>query len=178
MEEKILIKKNENGVFTSNFEGELFSEEGNGTTILESVENLFYEIKLNEADGQEERTKVFIAANMEKARDMAVELFNIMGPDAFGISLIINKSGLSKDGAKLKLNFLTQFGFVQSDRPSGAGQKWNIVISSQDLQQYYFNQAEKWESTSKYYRGLGDQLKEMDKNEGKTVGEVEEEVKE
>jgi len=173
MEDKIKVQKNEGENFTASFESGVYSEIGIGLTVKEAVENLFYKIESNEKESAEEKQKFFIEQNMEKAKKMAVDLFNVMGPDSFDIFKFKNKTGIEKEEAKLRLNFLANFGLVQPDRKRGVGMKFKIVIDSQTLQAYYYNEAQKWEATAKYYKALGEELSNVEKKIQEEVSSAE-----
>ena len=158
--ESIIISQTNNGIFHSEFEKEVYNQKGGGATIKEAVEDLFYHIEANEKETEEERQKLFIQRNLPQAKEMAVELFNITGPDSFDLRKFINKSKMAREEAKLKLNFLASFGLVYKDNDK---KTYQIVIDSDSLKQYYFNESEKWLATSKYYKGLADELSNIDR---------------
>ncbi len=174
MEDSIKIKLSEENIFTAKFESGAFEEEGNGLTAREAVEDLFYKIDLNQMQSEEEKIKLFISKNIKPAKKIAIDLFNILGPDFFTISEFKNKTGLSREESDLRLDFLINFGLVQADREKGAGQRFKIILDSQTLQQHYFNESEKWQATAKYYKALSDELSNLDNEiEKETLDESE-----
>lgn len=176
--ESIEIVQKDNGVFVSKFAGELGDKEGNGVTIEESVKDLFFQISLSEAKNENERVKLFIEEKRPEALKIAKEVFNLMGVDYFEVIDYVNKSKQSKEEVKLKLNFLGNFGLLQADRRKGAGQRWKVVLETDDLINHYEAEASKYEATMKYYVALKDQLLELKRkeNEDKTAEETPEGV--
>jgi hypothetical protein len=173
MKDKIEIKSIETGEITAKFEKSEVTEIGKGNSAKEAVENLFYLIESNEKKTAHEKEKLFIEKNMKMAKELATQFFLKTGPDYFTLQQFTNKTEIEKEDAKLRLNFLTQFGLVQPDRKKGAGKRYKIEVDSESLKQYYFNEAEKWESTSKYYRALSEELDSVDakiKEEAEKVG--------
>lgn len=156
--ETISIIQNEQGVCISKFESGYFKQIGTGNDVQESVKDLLLKIKIDEAKDAEEKNKIFIKENLEEAVNICIDLYNQVGPDYFDLNRLINKTGLSKEEALLRLNFLTVFELAQPDRKSNIGKRWKLAVSSKDLKAYYFNQSEKWLSLHKYYKELGKQL--------------------
>ncbi len=163
-QEQIIITKISDEEFTAKFNDESIPEIGDGVDGKSAVKDLFYKIESNQLKTEKENQELFIKTNMEDAKQMAIEMFNIMGPDFFSIDSFQNKTGFERQDGELRLNYLISFGIVQKDRDTGAGKRYKIVIDSDSLQQHYFNEAEKWESTSKYYRALAEELTNVDAN--------------
>ena len=104
---------------------------------------------------------------MPKARLLALEFFTKIGPEPFTIGKLIHEFSFSREEAEVRLDYLSEFGFIKksSEGKKGAKKevKWILVVSGEDLIKHYTSQHDKFDSTAQYYKGLSDQILELEK---------------
>lgn len=125
----IKIEQTENGFksfFKSGFE---LDKSGVGATMEESLTDLVFQMKAKALENEEEKFNLFITERKPIAFELFKGLYSVMGDKWFTLYQLCNKLQDSKEMIIIKLRFLSQFGYLSSDRPEGAGSRFQLVCS-------------------------------------------------
>jgi len=114
MKRTVEIKK-ENNQFVSNISGG--EEIGYGNNLHESLKDLAFRIELSSIEGEDEKYANYIVQKQPIAFELFTALYSIMGDKWFELKQLLNKLDEPKEVVLLKLNFLSQFKYVKTDRP-------------------------------------------------------------
>lgn len=155
----IIVLKTNNG-FVAKFEDkELENFIGEGVDGSKAVANLFLNMKISLEQDEDKQIKIWMEERLPVAQKIASEMFLKVGGDPIKFSSIVSKMEEDEDLVEHKLSFIKEFGFATCDNTLGRGRKWKINPDKESLALHYKSQAEKFESTAKYYRELEKQVK-------------------
>lgn len=87
--------------------------EGRGLTLIEALRNLAFVMELKAVDSQEEYMKIWAKETQPIAFEAYLQLFEIMGGKPFSIKNLLHKIKMSSEEAKMKIDFISTFGYVE-----------------------------------------------------------------
>lgn len=130
----IEVNKRDNGVFNGQFNSGL-KFEGNdayGNTVEECLKDLVFRMEQQSINTEEDRYKNYLKAKRSMAFHLTKQFLQIIGNNWFDIKMLTDKTEETKEDLLLKMEFLEQFGFIEVDRPNGAGKRYRIIMSEEE----------------------------------------------
>lgn len=143
------INSNEAGVFLGKFtKGLKFDgNEAYGSTVEECLKDLVFRMEQESLATEDERFKHYLRSKRSTALRLVKSLLETVGNGYFDIKQALNKTGEEKEDLLLKLDFLEQFGFLESDRVKGPGRRWIVVMSEEERNEYLDEQIKQLNKT-------------------------------